>query len=132
MNNAGKISPETAADAARALGIKIYTIGAGIKGEAPIPATDPFGRRLLVKMHVDVDEGTLKKVAEMTDAQFYRATDTRSLERIYSQIDKLEKTTVTMKKYEHYQELFAWAVIPSLCILFLEILMNQTRFRRLP
>ncbi len=132
VNNAGKIAPETAADAARALGIKVYTIGTGIRGEAPMPVTDAFGRRGYVMNKVDVDEETLKKVADITGAQFYRATDTDSLRRIYAEIDTLEKTKVTMKKYQHYQELFPWALGPGLLLLGMEIIFFQTRFRRLP
>ena len=86
----------------------------------------------IMQVEVDVDEATLQKVAETTGAQFYRATDTDSLKNIYKDIDRLEKSTVKMKKFEHYQELFAWALIPGLLLLALEILLKQTRFRRLP
>ncbi len=132
VNNAGKASPEAAADAARAFGIKVYTIGAGVKGEAPMPVRDRFGNRVMAMVKVDVDEPMLKKVAETTDAQFYRATDVASLESIYSQIDRLEKTTATMKKFEHYNELFAWVLIPGLMVLGAEVLLANTFFRRLP
>jgi len=132
MNNAGKVAPETAADAARAMGIKVYTIGAGVRGEAPIPVQDQFGRRGVQMMQVDVDEEMLKKVADATDARFYRATDTDSLEKIYAEIDRLEKTKVTIKKFEHYQELFAWFLIPGLLLLGGEFWVANTRYRRLP
>jgi Ca-activated chloride channel homolog len=131
-NNSGKVAPEAAADAARALGIKVYTIGAGSKGEAPLPVTDQFGRERVVMAKVDMDEGMLQRIADTTGGQFYRATDTDSLRRIYSQIDRLEKTKVTMKKFEHYQELFHWALIPGLAVLALEIVLSHTWFRRLP
>ncbi len=81
---------------------------------------------------VDVDEGTLKKVADITGAQFYRATDTDSLRNIYAEIDRLEKTPVKLKKFEQYQELFGWALVPGILILGLETVLAQTRFRRLP
>jgi Ca-activated chloride channel family protein len=132
MNNAGKVSPETAADAARALGIKVYTIGVGSRGEVPIPMTDQFGQRRIVRARVDMDEATLKKIADVTGAQYYRATDTDSLRDIYRQIDRLEKTVVKMKKYENYRELFAWFLVPGLLLLALEILLAQTKWRRLP
>ena len=132
VNNAGKVAPETAADAARALGIKVYTIAAGVRGEAPMPVTSPFGGRHYIMQPVDVDEEALKKIADITGAQFYRATDTDSLRRIYAEIDALEKTTVTMKKYERYQELFPWALCPGLLLLGMEIVFSKTRFRRLP
>lgn len=132
MNNAGKIGPETAAEAARTLGIKVYTIGAGSQGIVYVPVKDAFGFERKQAVRADVDEKTPRKVAEITDAQFYRATDTDSLEHIYSQIDKLERTSVKLKKFEHYEELFAWALIPGLCLLGIEIALAQTRFRRLP
>ncbi|MDD2709313.1 MAG: VWA domain-containing protein [Verrucomicrobiae bacterium] len=132
MNNAGKILPAAAADAARALGIKIYTIGVGSKGEVPIPVRDTFGRQVMVTAKVDMDEDTLRSVAEKTGGQYYRATDTDSLRQIYAQIDRLEKTTIIMKKFEQYEELFAWALIPGLLLLALEILLANTWLRRLP
>jgi len=73
------------------LGIKIYTIGAGSRGEVPVPVTDQLGNRRLVRARVDIDEDTLKKVARMTNAHYFRATDTDSLNKIYSEINKLEK-----------------------------------------
>lgn len=132
MNNAGKVAPEAAADAARAYGIKVYTIGAGVKGEVEVMVANQFGLPTRQKVSSDVDEPMLKKVAETTNAQFYRATDTASLEEIYGQIDRLEKTTATMKKYEHYNELFAWALIPGLLLLGMETALSNTRYRRLP
>lgn len=132
MNNAGKVAPETAADAARAMGIKVYTIGVGVRGNAPMPARDQFGNRRMVLAKVDIDETTLKKVADITEAQFYRATDTDSLREIYSQIDKLEKSEATLKKYEQYNELCAWFLLPGLMLLGGEFLLGNTRYRRLP
>lgn len=132
VNNAGKVAPETAADAARSMGIKVYTIGAGVKGSAPMPVKDQFGNRRYAMVQVDVDEETLKKVADTTDAKFYRATDTDSLENIYAEIDRLEKTKAKIKKFERYQELFAWFLIPGLALLGGEFWMRNTRYRRLP
>lgn len=132
QNNAGKVLPETAAQAAKALGVKVYTIGVGVRGEAPMPVTDPFGNRRLAMMKVDVDEDTLKKVAEETGGSFFRATDTESLEKIYAEIDRMEKTTHELKKFESQSELFPWAAIPALALIGLSIGLNQTRFRRLP
>jgi Ca-activated chloride channel homolog len=132
QNNAGKIAPPTAAEAAKALGVKIYTIGAGVRGEAPIPVTDAFGNKRLAMAKVDVDEDALQKIAAETGAKFYRATDTASLKQIYAEIDRLEKTTHTMKKFESRHELFAWTVVPALCLLGTALGLEQTRFRRLP
>lgn len=132
QNNAGKVLPDTAAQAAKALGVKVYTIGAGVRGEAPVPVTDAFGNKRLVMAKVDVDETTLQKIADETGAKFYRATDTDSLKHIYAQIDRLEKTTHTMKKFEQQHELFGWAILPALALLGTGLGLEQTRFRRLP
>ncbi len=132
MNNAGKILPVTAAEAAETLGIKIYTIGAGSRGEVPVPITDKLGNRKIVRAKVDIDEKTLKEVAQMTGAQYYRATDTHSLERIYGDINKLETTTRKIKKFEHRNEMFLWAALGALLFMGVELTLSQTRFRRLP
>lgn len=132
VNNAGQVSPEIAAEAAKALGVKVYTIGAGAKGEAPVPVKDAFGQQRLVMAKVDVDEATLSKIAQETGGKFFRATDTDSLKNIYAEIDRLEKTTRTVKKFERHTELFAWAVGPALLLLAAGLGLEQTRFRRLP
>ena len=132
VNNTGKISPIAAAEAAKALGVKIYTIGVGVRGDAPVPVKDEFGNTQLVMAKVDVDEKTLQAIATMTGGTFYRATDTGSLQSIYAQINRLETSAQTIKKFEHYQELYAWALIPALGVLGLGLGLQQTRFRRLP
>jgi len=132
QNNAGKILPDTAAQAAKVLGVKVYTIGAGVRGEAPVPVTDAFGNKRLAMAKVDVDEATLQKVADETGGQFFRATDTESLEKIYGEIDRMEKTTHELKKFEHHSELFAWAILPALGLLGAGLALDHTRFRRLP
>jgi Ca-activated chloride channel homolog len=132
MNNTGKISPLAAAEAAKALGVKIYTIGVGVRGMAPIPVRDQAGNMRLVMDKVDVDEKTLQTVASETGGSFYRATDTSSLERIYEQINKLETTARTVQKFEHYDELYSWALMPGVALLGLGLLLQHTRYRRLP
>jgi Ca-activated chloride channel family protein len=132
MNNTGKISPVAAAEAAKAMGVKVYTIGVGVRGMAPIPLKDEAGNMHLVMDKVDVDEKTLQTVADETGGTFYRATDTDSLEKIYEQINRLEKTAQTVQKFEHYDELFSWALIPSASLLGFGLLLQHTRFRRLP
>jgi Ca-activated chloride channel homolog len=132
MNNTGKISPLSAAEAAKALGVKVYTIGVGVRGKAPIPVRDEAGNMHVIMAKVDVDEKTLQAVADETGGKFYRATDTDSLEKIYDQINRLERTAQTVQKFEHYEELYPWALIPSLAILGLASLLQQTRYRRLP
>jgi Ca-activated chloride channel family protein len=132
VNNAGAVNPLTAAEAAKALGIKIYTIGAGTQGEAPFPVQDAFGRRRLQTIKVEIDEKILGEVAKATDGQYFRATDTDSLKRIYEEINKLETTTRKLKKYQQYDELFLHFLVPGLLILLLELVLRQTRWRRLP
>jgi Ca-activated chloride channel family protein len=132
QNNAGKIDPALAAQAAQALGVKVYTIGVGTKGEAPMPITDDSGRTRIVMTKVDVDEGLLKTIADTTGGRFYRATDAGSLQRIYGAIDSLEKTTRNLKKYEHHEERFAWLVFPGMLLLAGEIGLGLTRFKRIP
>jgi Ca-activated chloride channel family protein len=132
MNNTGKISPIAAAEAAKAMGVKIYTIGVGVRGMAPIPMRDEAGRVHLIMDKVDVDEKTLATVAEATGGTFYRATDTDSLQKIYEQINRLEKTAQTVQKFEHFDELYSWALIPAAALFGFGMLLQHTRFRRLP
>jgi Ca-activated chloride channel family protein len=132
QNNAGKISPAAAADAARALGVKVYTIGVGSSGEALVPVADERGRERLVKARVDVDEASMKHVAEVTGGAFYRATDTQSLRDVYSVIDRSEKTTRTLNAYATHDERFAWLAAPGLLLLLGELGLSATRFRRIP
>jgi len=127
MNNAGRIPPLIAAEAAETLNIKVYTIGAGTRGEAPMPVTDTFGRRRIMQVRVDIDEDTLTKVAEKTGAIYFRATDTDSLARIYDEINKMETTTRTIKKFESYRELFMFLVAGALMLLGLEIFLSRKK-----
>jgi len=132
QNNAGKISPAAAAEAARALGVKVYTIGVGSSGEALVPISDESGREKLVKARVDVDEASIRRVAELTGGAAYRATDTRSLRDVYAAIDRAEKTTRSSRAYTTRQEQFAWFALPGLLLLVSELGLAATRFRRVP
>ena len=132
VNNSGKISPLAAAEAARALGVKVYTIGVGVRGKAPIPVRDEAGKMHVVTMTVDVDEKTLQAVATETGGRFYRATDTDSLQNIYEQINRYETSAQAVQKFEHVEELYKWPLFPSLGLLGLGMILQQTRFRRLP
>ena len=131
-NNAGKVMPLTAAEAAKALGIRIYTIGAGTKGEAPFPFTDPFGRTVYRNVPVDFKEDTIRDIAKIANGIAYRATDTKSLEKIFGEIDKLEKSKVEVEKIAQYRDLFPWFLVAGLACLGAEILLSQTLWRRLP
>jgi len=131
-NNSGSITPDAAAQAAKAMGVKVYTIGVGVRGDAPVPVTDAMGHRHLVMSKVDVDEDALRKIADETGGKFFRATDTESLRNIYGEIDHMEKSTHQLKKYEHHSEMAIFALIPALALLGAGLGLEQTRFRRLP
>jgi Ca-activated chloride channel family protein len=122
-NNSGKVAPLTAAQAAQALGVKIYTIGLG-------------NREIVQRMGLPAgflpDEDTLKKIADMTGGQFYRGDNAEKLRKIYDEINKLEKTESVKNKYMQYKEFFPWFVGIGTGLLLLEILLAQTIFRRLP
>jgi Ca-activated chloride channel family protein len=133
VNNAGKVPPLTAAEAAQALGIKVYTIGVGTRGVAPVPrGVDFFGRKLYGQAEVDIDEKTLTAVARKTGGEYFRADSTDTLRRIYERIDTLEKTEVETKKYVRIKELFHWVLAPGLGLLLLEVLLANTVWRKLP
>ncbi len=140
-NNAGELDPIQAAELAATLGIKIYTIGVGTKGEAPVPVTDAFGRQHVQWMPVNIDEETLTKVAEITHGKYFRATDTDSLAKIYGEIDLLEKTKVEAKHFVDYRELAVQSYVgavsfpPLLMIAFIllaaRFILQQTWLREL-
>lgn len=131
QNTVSKVPPLTAAEAAQALGVKVYTIGVGTRGTAPFPQT-AFGMKTYVQVPVDIDEETLTEIAKRTGGKYYRADNSEKFKKIYAEIDQLEKTEVEIKKYERYQELFAWLLLPGLGCLLLEILLAHTLWRRLP
>ena len=131
-NNSGEVDPITAAKAAKALGIKVYTIGVGKEGEQPIEIDDPlFGRRI-VSQKTDVDMPTLQAMAELTGGKSFRAQDAKALQSIYDQIDKLEKTEIKSTSYYRYHELFRNLLLAALLVLILEIGLANTRFMKIP
>jgi len=131
VNNRGEVDPLTAANIAQTFGIRIYTVGVGTVGEAPYPVQTPFGVRYQ-NIPVDVDEKTLKSIAEITGGNFYRATNNRALKEIYAEIDKLEKTRVEVKSYRSYAEMFdTWAWV-GLVALVLEMGVSGLVLRKLP
>jgi Ca-activated chloride channel family protein len=131
-NNAGKIPPKTAAEAVAAIGIKIYTIGAGTRGFAPFPMRDMFGRTVYQNVKVDMDEDSLREIAQIGGGAYFRASDTRSLEEIFKRIDQMEKTTVEMDKFRQYRDLFPYFVGAAFGLLALQMTLSQTLMRRLP
>jgi len=132
VNNAGTISPLTAAEAARALGIKIYTICVGTKGLVPYPFRDVYGRKVYQNIPIEIDEEILKKIASVTGGKYYLASDTETLRKIYDDINKLEKTKIEHLGYREYSELFYYFLIPGLILLLLEIILSNTVFMRVP
>jgi Ca-activated chloride channel family protein len=132
VNNAGAVSPTVAAQAAAAEGVRVYTIAVGAEGRAPIPVVDDSGQRHIVMGQVEVDEQTLRRIAETTGGAFFRATDTDSLQAIYARIDALEKTTRSMNHFERHDERFAWAAVPGLALLLAELGLGLTALRRIP
>ena len=131
-HNAGKISPQTAADAAQALDIKVYTIGAGTRGRAPYPVQDFFGNTVYQPVDIEIDEKTLKMIADKTGGKYFRATDTESLKEIYKEIDRLERTDIEEYGYMEYKELFPYCVMVGLVLIILEIVLGNTVARKLP
>ncbi len=130
-NNTGKISPQTAARIAETYKIKVYTIGVGIEGESPFLMDTLFGKRY-VYQQVDLDEKTLKEIAETTGGKYFRATDTTSLEKIYGLIDEMEKTEAKIKEYMEYEELFVGFALCGLLLILTEFLLASTRLRKIP
>ena len=122
-NNSGKVDPITAAQAAKALGVKIYTIGLG-------------NRELVQEMGLSADylpdEETLRQISQITGGRSYRADNVEKFKQIYNEIDKLEKSEAVINKYTEFKELFPWIVIGGLALLLIELILGQTAFRRLP
>ena len=131
-NNAGTIDPGTAATLAQSFGIKVYTIGMGKEGGALIPYEDTtFGKRYR-EVLTYLDEDTLRQIASITGARYFRATDTQSLTRIYTEIDQFEKTKFEVINYVAHKELAAYFLIPAALLLAIEILLSNTVLRKIP
>ena len=131
-NNAGAIDPREAAEIANQTGIKIYAIGIGRNGVVPFPQEDDFGKRVLVPRQFRIDEELLREMAQTTGGEYFHASDSARLAKVYSQIDKLEKSEFHETKFSEYTELFPWFAIPGLALVLLVGLLNETRFRTLP
>jgi Ca-activated chloride channel family protein len=131
-SNAGQISPEAAASAAKALGIRVYTVGVGSDGEVVCPVDrGPLGRAY-VTTEAELDEPLLRRIAESTGGRYFRATDTRGFEDAFETIDRLEKTEVQSKVRVLYSERFLLALLPASVLLGIEWLLSVTRLRRIP
>ena len=132
MSNVGELTPENAALAAKALGIKVYTIAAGIDGIVQVPMQSPFGGTQYVRQRSEIDETSLRRIADTTGALFFRATDLNGLNQIYTQIDSLEKTEVEVDQYTRYEERFGWFALAAFILLGLEKLLAVGRLGRIP
>lgn len=131
VNNSGQIDPLTAAEAAKSLGIKVYTVGAARPGEVPVPQRGIFGTRT-VMIESELDEATLQAIADTTGGLYFRAKDTAGLQQIYDEINALEKSQVEVRTFTRYRELAGWLLVPALALFLLEMLLKQTIFRKIP
>ena len=131
---AGVLKPIEGAKIAQTLGVKVYTIGVGTTGlvTIPDPYPDEFGRRVLDQQVFPLDEATLRQIADTTGGKYYSAQDTESLENVYAEIDRLEKSASEGRLYSEYHELYQYLVFPGLGLILLEIVLAGTRFRGLP
>jgi Ca-activated chloride channel family protein len=127
------MAPLEAADLARDQGIKVYTVGAGTNGVAPIRVEDPFtGRTVLQQMPVEIDERTLQGIAERTGGRYFRATDAGTLREVYREIDRLERTEMTEERFLEYREYFEWFAALGLLLAATAFLLRGSWLRRLP
>ena len=131
VNNAGEIAPVTAAEIAKTFGIRVYAIGVGTKGMAPYPFQTAFGIQYQ-DVPVEIDEPTLKQIAATTGGQYFRATDNTSLKEIYSEIDKMEKTKISVQQYSKKQEEYKNWDLLLFALLLVEILLRNTLLRNIP
>ena len=130
-NNRGQIAPSTAGEIAKSFGIRVYTIGVGTRGMAPYPFQTPYGVQYQ-DVEVDIDEESLKNIAETTGGEYFRATDTRSLASIYKEIDQLEKTKIQVKEFNKKEELYQWFILSLVVCLIGEITLRNTVFKSIP
>ena len=132
VNNAGSISPLTAAGIAKTLGVRVYTIGVGREGESVLPVQDPrFGTRL-IKVETVIDEKMMKEIAKLTGGEYFRAQDQRGLKEIFRQIDRLEKTEITVENFLTYEEHYFWFLWPALLFLLTELVWVSVVSVKLP
>ena len=140
-NNMGKIDPLPAAQLAAALGVKIYTIGIGIEAPCNLPAFDPTTGTLKLDANGNIiptlllqpaNYTVLGKMSDLSGGHFFRATNARELQNIYNQIDRLEKSEVKQRRFATYEPLFHWPLLAALALLAVELILVNTRFRRVP
>ncbi len=127
-NNRGDITPQTAAEIAKTYGIRVYAVGVGSYGQARVPVQTPYGTQYMM-MDSEFDEGTLKNIAQTTGGEYFRATDNKSLKRIYEQIDQLEKSKIRVREYSKRSENFMPFLYAALICLLLDILIRHFALR---
>jgi Ca-activated chloride channel family protein len=132
MSNVHDIDEDTAIDDAVKAGAKVYTIGAGTRGDAPIHIDLGNGQRMLRTIRADLDEGLLRKIADKTGGQYFRATDAASLATIYKQIDKLERAEFQEQRFIEYHQFYPWFVALALLGITAAFVLRGTILRRLP
>ena len=132
VNNQGQIAPMTAAEIAKAQGIRVYTIGVGSEGMAPYPAIDMFGNLTFVNQKVEIDEKVLKAISDMTGGKYFRATDKDKLKAVYNEINQLEKSKIEVTEHISYHELFLTWVLAALGLLMAEFLLSNLVLKRIP
>lgn len=132
VNNRGEIAPQTAAEIAKAQGIRVYTIGVGSMGTAPYPALDMFGNMTFVQQKVEIDEKMLTDIAKLTGGEYFRATDKAKLKAIYDQINQLEKSKIEISERTTYTELFLIWALAGLVLLLAEFLVSKIVLKRIP
>ena len=138
VNNRGEIDPPTGAQLAAAAGIRVYTIGVGKKGGAPVPVVTQDGRKVYARnadgslYMTELDEDTLKDIAERTGGKYYRATDEQALDEIYQRILEMEKTAFQVKSFRHRKELAKYVLPAGLAVLLLEVLLVGVVWRKIP
>ncbi|MBO5874046.1 MAG: VWA domain-containing protein, partial [Rikenellaceae bacterium] len=132
VNNSGQISPQTAAEIAETLGIRVYTIGVGSEGTAPVPVIDAWGQTRFANMPVEIDEKVLTEIAEKTGGKYFRATDNETLKSIYDEINQLEKNRIESDNFTRYHETYLnWVLLAIVCLV-LGFLIQSTYLRRIP
>ena len=132
VNNRGDVGPVTAAEIAAGYDIRVYTIGVGSMGTAPIQVQDMFGRTLTRDMPVEIDEEVLQKIAETTGGSYFRATDNNKLREIYQEIDQLEKTRLDVKQFNKKKEEYFPFLLAAMILLLAEVFLRYSIFRTIP
>jgi Ca-activated chloride channel family protein len=131
-NNSGSIAPETAAEIAQKFNIRVYTIGVGTQGMAPMPYKSPFGGVQYQDVEVKINEPLLREIADKTGGKYFRATDNESLENVYAEIDQLEKSKIDVTEYRKKKEEYLPWVLIGFLLVFLDVILRSTYLRSIP